>query len=132
MRRLWANARLLVRNRIKQMPGIAPLQWAKLMSCPFCLLNTTRKWIENEHAIAFPDAYPLTNGHMLVIPRKHVSSVYELTADEQSAVWDLVAEVRQRLLTGLTPDAFNIGVNDGLAAGQTIEHAHIHVIPRRK
>jgi diadenosine tetraphosphate (Ap4A) HIT family hydrolase len=74
----------------------------------------------------------LTEGHTLVIPRKHVSSIYELTAEEQSAIWSLVAEVRERLLTGLKPDAFNIGLNDGLAAGQTVEHAHVHVIPRRK
>ena len=63
-------------------------------------------------------------------PRKHVSSIYELTADEQSAVWSLVAEVRNRLLAGLKPDGFNIGVNDGFATGQTIEHAHVHVIAR--
>ncbi len=69
---------------------------------------------------------------MLVIPRRHVPSIYKLTADEQSAVWSLVAEVRERLLTGLKPDAFTIGVNDGLATGQTVEHAHVHVIPRRK
>jgi diadenosine tetraphosphate (Ap4A) HIT family hydrolase len=55
-----------------------------------------------------------------------------LNADEQAAVWSLVAQVRERLLTGMKPDAFNIGVNDGLAAGQTVEHAHVHIIPRRK
>jgi len=55
-----------------------------------------------------------------------------LTAEEQAAAWSLVAEVRERLLTGLKPDAFNIGLNDGLAAGQTIEHAHVHIIPRRE
>jgi len=60
------------------------------------------------------------------------SSIYELTAEEQSSVWQLVAELRQRLLTGLKPNAFNIGVNDGAAAGQTVEHAHVHVIPRWK
>ena len=102
------------------------------MTCPFCSLDPSRKWVENEHALAFPDAYPLADGHTLVIPRKHVSSIYELTAEEQSAIWSLVAEVRNRLLTGLKPDAFNIGLNDGLAAGQTVEHAHVHVIPRRK
>ena len=99
-------------------------------SCPFCSYEPTRAWIENEHAIACPDAYPVTDGHTLVIPRQHVSSLYELSAEQQSAVWNLVAEVRQRLLTGLKPDGFNIGVNDGLAAGQTVEHAHVHVIPR--
>lgn len=100
--------------------------------CLFCTLDANRKWIENEHAIAFADAYPVSNGHMLVVPRKHVGSIYELTAAEQSAVWDLIADVRQRLLLGLKPDGFNIGVNDGLAAGQTVEHAHVHVIPRQE
>jgi diadenosine tetraphosphate (Ap4A) HIT family hydrolase len=103
-----------------------------MSSCAFCSLKASRKWIENGHAIAFLDAYPITDGHTLVVPRKHVASIYELSTDEQSAVWNLVAEVRQRLLTGLKPDAFNVGLNDGLAAGQTVEHAHVHVIPRRK
>src|SRR5262249_3308688 len=91
-----------------------------------------RIWIENEYAIAFADAYPVTDGHTLVAPRKHVSSVYELTILEQRSIWDLVADVRQQLLTGLHPDGFNIGLNGGLAAGQTVAHAHVHVIPRRK
>ena len=103
-----------------------------MASCPFCSLDSTRRWIETEHAIAFADAFPVTEGHTLVIPRKHVGSIYELGIDEQAAVWALVAEIRERLLTGLKPDGFNIGVNDGLAAGQTIDHAHVHVIPRQK
>jgi diadenosine tetraphosphate (Ap4A) HIT family hydrolase len=102
------------------------------MLCPFCSLDPRRKWIERDHAVAFADAYPVSDGHTLVAPRKHVSSIHELTAEEQSAVWSLVAEVRNRLLTELKPDAFNIGVNDGLAAGQTIAHAHVHIIARRK
>jgi diadenosine tetraphosphate (Ap4A) HIT family hydrolase len=101
------------------------------MSCPFCSLDASRKWIEHEHAIAFADAYPVADGHTLVTPRKHVASIYELSADVQSAVWELVAQVRERLLVGLKPDGFNIGVNDGAAAGQTVEHAHVHIIPRR-
>jgi diadenosine tetraphosphate (Ap4A) HIT family hydrolase len=101
-----------------------------MFDCPSCSLSPDRKWIENEHAVAFADVHPVTDGHTLVIPRQHVSSIYELSADEQSAVWDLVAEVRQRLLIGLNTDGFNIGVNDGLPAGQTVEHAHVHVIPR--
>ena len=100
--------------------------------CPFCSLERTLISAENEHAIAFADAHPVTDCHTLVIPRKHVGSIYELSGEEQSAIWDLVAEVRERLLTRLKADAFNIGVNDGLAAGQTVEHAHVHIIPRRK
>jgi histidine triad (HIT) family protein len=72
-----------------------------MSSCPFCSLDSSREWIENEHAIAFADAHPIADGHTLVIPRQHVSSVYKLSAAQQAAVWDLVAEVRQRLLKGM-------------------------------
>jgi diadenosine tetraphosphate (Ap4A) HIT family hydrolase len=101
-------------------------------ACPFCSLDPSREWLGNENAIAFADAYPITDGHTLEIPRRHVSSIYELTGEQQSAVWDLVSEVRQRLLADLKPDGFNIGINEGIDAGQTVEHAHVHVVPRRK
>jgi diadenosine tetraphosphate (Ap4A) HIT family hydrolase len=74
---------------------------------------------------------PVADGHTLVVPRKHAVTIYELTPAEPSAIWKLVGEVRERLLTGLKPDGFNIGFNDGLAAGQTVMHAHVHIIPRR-
>jgi diadenosine tetraphosphate (Ap4A) HIT family hydrolase len=82
-------------------------------------------------AIAFADAYPVGDGHTLVVPRKHVGSLYELTPIEQNAIWQFVGHVREMLAGRYSIDAFNIGVNDGLAAGQTVPHAHIHVIPRR-
>ena len=87
--------------------------------------------LQNDDSIAVADRYPVAEGHTLVIPRKHVASVYDLTIQEQNAVWDLVRIVRERLLGELKPDGFNIGVNDGVAAGQTVPHAHVHVIPRR-
>ena len=100
--------------------------------CPFCALPADRIWIETEHAIALPDAFPVVDGHMLVVPRKRVASIYQLQRPEQTAIWELVSEMRQRLLTGLKTDGFNVGLNDGLAAGQTVQHAHVHVIPRRE
>ena len=100
--------------------------------CPFCIIESARIWIETEVALAIPDAFPVALGHTLVVPRKHVSTIYELTIPEHGALWELVGEVRSRLLAGLKPDGFNIGFNDGLAAGQTVAHAHIHVIPRRE
>jgi diadenosine tetraphosphate (Ap4A) HIT family hydrolase len=66
------------------------------------------------------------------VPRKHVSTIYQLTAPEQSAIWRFVGEVREHLLARYHPDGFNIGFNDGLAAGQTVSHAHVHIIPRRQ
>jgi diadenosine tetraphosphate (Ap4A) HIT family hydrolase len=103
-----------------------------MAQCLYCSLDRARKWVENEHSIAFADSFPVADGHTLVTPRKHVGSIYELNAEEQSAVWDLVAEVRKRLLTDIKPGGFNIGVNEGPAAGQTVEHAHVHIIPRRR
>jgi len=101
-----------------------------LFTCPFCFFERKRLRIETEHALAISDAYPVTEGHTLIIPTRHVISIYELTLTEQGLIWALVSEVRQRLLTDLKPDGFNIGLNDGLAAGQTVMHAHVHVIPR--
>jgi len=103
--------------------GIAQVPWRRLAGTPtvganLCDSGAGLTWIGNEHAIAFPDAHPVTDGHTLVAPRKHVSTINELDIPEQRAIWDLVAEVRQRLLTGL-------------AAGQIVTHAHVHVIPRR-
>ena len=78
------------------------------------------------------DRYPVAEGHTLVIPRKHVASVYDLTIQEQNAIWDLVRMVREHLASQRVqkPAGFNIGLNDGIAAGQTVAHAHVHVIPR--
>jgi diadenosine tetraphosphate (Ap4A) HIT family hydrolase len=100
--------------------------------CPFCNLDPGRIRLENAAAIALPDAFPVAEGHTLVVPRRHVASLFDLSEEEQAAVWRLVAEVRAKLATELHPDGFNIGVNDGPAAGQTVMHAHVHVIPRRK
>jgi diadenosine tetraphosphate (Ap4A) HIT family hydrolase len=98
--------------------------------CPFCTASPDRVWMETEIAWATPDMYPAADGHMLVVPRRHVASVFDLTPDEQSKLWDLVARVREHLQREHRPDAFTVGINDGLAAGQTIPHAHVHVIPR--
>ena len=78
------------------------------------------------------DGYPVSDGHALIIPNRHVGSVFELRGDEQSDVWNLVAEARDRLRVCLktVPSGFNVGPNDGPAAGQTVADAHVHLIPR--
>ena len=98
--------------------------------CPFCGIAQDRVLLGNEVAVALRDTFPLTSGHTLVVPRTHVRSLYELPPEAQADVWELVRAVRQRLFESGV-EAFNIGVNDGAAAGQTIDHAHIHIIPRR-
>jgi diadenosine tetraphosphate (Ap4A) HIT family hydrolase len=99
-------------------------------ACPFCHLAPDRVSHSSAHAHAFADAYPVTEGHTLVVPTRHVASLFDLPPDEGADVWRLVREVREALAASHDPDGFNIGVNDGEAAGQTVGHAHVHVIPR--
>lgn len=99
--------------------------------CPFCRLPSERIWLENEVGIAFLDGFPVSEGHALVIPRIHVASIFDLPEEARNSLFGLVGLVRDALKDEHNPDAFNIGINEGLAAGQTVPHAHIHIIPRR-
>ena len=99
--------------------------------CPFCNLNTTTDLVlESGTAFAIFDKYPVSSGHVLVIPRRHCSGYFELTADEQAACWQLLNDVAALIRERFNPDGFNIGINIGRAAGQTIDHVHLHLIPR--
>jgi len=100
--------------------------------CVFCNLDESRIEIENDLALSFKDLYPVTNGHTLVIPKRKVQSFFDLTEEETVAMFELLHLQKEDLknkdssITG-----FNIGINDGEDAGQTIMHCHIHLIPRR-
>jgi diadenosine tetraphosphate (Ap4A) HIT family hydrolase len=84
----------------------------------------------NALAAAFADGFPVTPGHMLIVPRRHEPDFLALSSAEQAAIWALVGEVRRHIETRARPDGYNIGINIGEAAGQTVGHAHLHVIPR--
>jgi diadenosine tetraphosphate (Ap4A) HIT family hydrolase len=99
--------------------------------CLFCRLEKRRIRFDSKCAVAILDRFPVAEGHTLVIPTRHVASLFELSEEEQAAVWGFVAMVRAKLAADFRPDGFNIGLNDGISAGQTVMHAHIHVIPRR-
>jgi diadenosine tetraphosphate (Ap4A) HIT family hydrolase len=99
--------------------------------CPFCHPENSRITLGSDFAVAFPDRFPVAEGHMLVVPKRHVASLFDLPDEELAALWRLVAQVRLKLISELKPDGFTIGVNDGPAAGQTVLHAHVHIIPRR-
>jgi diadenosine tetraphosphate (Ap4A) HIT family hydrolase len=100
------------------------------MTCPFCTLESTRIIISNDHAVTIRDGFPVSEGHTLIIPIRHIASLFEATVEEQAALLELLAQARQQLQDDLKPDGFNIGINDGSAAGQTVMHLHIHLIPR--
>jgi diadenosine tetraphosphate (Ap4A) HIT family hydrolase len=85
-----------------------------------------------ELAYSASDTYPVSPGHALVIPTRHVASFFDLTQAEVAACMDLINEEKKRIDREFKPDGYNIGVNVGPAAGQSIFHVHIHVIPRYK
>ena len=99
--------------------------------CPFCGVSEAEVVWSSELAFAIRDRYPVTDGHTLVIPRRHVGTYFEATAQEQAELWRGVEEVKAELDASLSPDGFNVGFNVGAAAGQTVMHLHVHVIPRR-
>ncbi len=100
------------------------------MTCPFCHLPKDRLIAQNDYAVAIADESPVNPGHALVIPRRHVESWFDTDEAERLGILHLIDELKSRLDTEHCPDAWNIGINDGLAAGQTIMHLHIHLIPR--
>jgi diadenosine tetraphosphate (Ap4A) HIT family hydrolase len=100
------------------------------MSSPF-LDKPESAWVtHNDLAFAILDGFPVTPGHTLIVPRRLVSSWFEATAEEHAALLDLVAVVKRRLDEERRPDGYNVGFNDGVSAGQTVMHLHLHVIPR--
>jgi len=98
--------------------------------CPFCTLPESRVVAASAHGLVIRDAYPVSPGHTLVIPKRHMGSFFELTPAERSDLLALLDQAREELQVSLHPDGFNIGINDGPAAGQTVPHLHIHLIPR--
>lgn len=98
--------------------------------CPFCTLPAERIAGENTHAIWIRDGFPVSPGHSLVIPRRHVGSFFEVTEYERAALLALLDQAKEITNTEFQPDGYNIGINDGAAAGQTVPHLHIHLIPR--
>ena len=99
-------------------------------ACPFCTLPPERILGENHHAIWLRDGYPVSPGHSLIIPKRHVGSFFKATGDERLSLFALLDDAKRVAQDVLQPDGFNIGINDGAAAGQTVPHLHIHLIPR--
>ena len=103
-----------------------------LKDCIFCNLDQSRIEKENTYALSFKDLYQVTKGHTLFIPKRHVQSFFDLNINEKEAIFELLELEREKLIeqdnliTG-----FNIGINDGSDAGQTVMHCHVHLIPRR-
>ena len=99
------------------------------MDCIFCQHDRSIL-VQTKLSFAFLDSFPVSNGHALVIPKRHVASIWEMTTEEYTDAFNLVRHVKDVLQKKFEPQGFNIGVNSGEAAGQSVFHAHIHIIPR--
>jgi len=98
--------------------------------CPFCTHDVSV--LENDLAYARYDNYPVNDGHLLIIPFRHVSDYFDLSKEERDSIFLLIDEAKVLLDKKYKPDGYNIGINVGEAAGQTVLHVHVHVIPRHK
>ena len=100
------------------------------LGCPFCSIDPQRIAFANDLFIAIWDAFPVNEGHLLLVPRAHKSNWAALTAAERSAIWSAIADAQTLIADQFHPRGFNVGYNEGIAAGQTILHFHLHIIPR--
>lgn len=99
--------------------------------CTFCTKHPGLHILETEHFFAIYDGYPIRDGHLLVIPVRHIQRLIELTREEFNDLYTMIYKVDGHLTTQYGADGYNIGLNDGPAAGQTVPHLHFHVVPRQ-
>jgi len=104
----------------------------KTTTCTYCSLAQARIVEESALSIAFKDAFPVSDGHTLIIPRRHTASFFDLTLQEREDMMNLMARVKLKLQDEFNPQGFNVGVNECFAAGQTVMHTSMHLIPRFK
>jgi len=99
--------------------------------CPFCqAFRTPRIVASSPLAAALFDLFPISPGHTLIVPKRHVADWFDLTEDERNDILELAAQMRERLIVERNPDGWNVGINIGAAGGQTVGHVHMHLIPR--
>ena len=100
-------------------------------NCPFCKVESEREIIASSRlSVAFFDGFPVSPGHALIIPKRHVSSFFALSQEERQDLLNLADKVKRIVAERYHPDGYNIGINVGEAAGQSIFHVHMHLIPR--
>lgn len=98
--------------------------------CPFCSPAESQVVRDSEYGWILRDQYPVNPGHLLVVPRRHVASFFDLDPLEQADLLNLIVAAQRIVSAERHPDGLTIGLNDGEAAGQTVPHCHWHVIPR--
>ncbi len=95
-------------------------------------MDSKRKIYENNHVYAILDGFPVSKGHTLIITKRHVGNYFSLNSDELKSIDEALKHMKNQLDDLYHPDGYNIGINNGEAAGQTVMHLHVHLIPRYK
>ncbi|HPM62184.1 MAG TPA: HIT family protein [Methanoregulaceae archaeon] len=98
--------------------------------CPFCRVDLEEVIIDNDLVFARFDRFPVSRGHLLIIPKRHFADYFEASQQEKMALMEVIDQAKRFLHNRFCPDGYNIGVNIGEAAGQTVMHLHVHVISR--
>ena len=98
--------------------------------CPFCSIDPARVLYESALVRILRDGFPVSPGHLLLVPRRHIAGWFDATPAEQQALTAAIAVARSLVEQEHQPDGYNVGMNLGEAAGQTVMHLHLHVIPR--
>lgn len=98
--------------------------------CPFCEVSLERVFHSSDLILGVWDGFPVSPGHALLVPRRHVATWFDATPEERGELADAIEAARAAILEHHRPDGFNVGMNLGAAAGQTVPHLHVHVIPR--
>ncbi|MCK4492501.1 MAG: HIT family protein [Methylococcales bacterium] len=99
-------------------------------NCPFCHLPSERILNTTQHSLIIRDGYPIAKGHSLIIPKRHIASLFEANEVEQLDLLKTLTWAKKQLDLEFNPDGYNIGINEGEMGGQTVMHLHIHLIPR--
>ena len=100
-----------------------------LPDCPYCSASAEDAWISNEYAIAVPPSNPVASCHVIVAPRRHVASFYDLDVQEQRVIWDMLHDLRKRITESLAVQGFDAGFVD-VPSGKEPAHTHVHLVPR--
>ncbi len=102
------------------------------MHCPFCRIESDQHLAENEHFFAIRDIHPVTPGHCLVVAKRHAQDFFDLQPSEMASLHEICLKLRDILEDEIQPAAYNLGMNCGAAAGQSVFHFHLHFIPRTR
>ncbi len=98
--------------------------------CPFCHRDPARVLAETDLTVIYKDGFPVSPGHTVIIPKRHFATLFEASSEEQIALLAALGEAKTILDAVHQPDGYNIGINHGQAGGQSVQHLHIHLIPR--